>query len=118
MTQHDLHRHLTPAVGEAQQMAYGQKTYAVPDAPEPDRLGARERAFIGARDSFYLASVTETGAPYIQHRGGPVSDPGGGLRLELPAVHHPSVHGGGSRDHGAAAAVTHHRTGAGAGLEG
>ena len=44
----------------------------MPDAPEPDRLGARERAFIGARDSFYLASVTETGAPYIQHRGGPL----------------------------------------------
>ena len=63
MTQHYLHRHLTPAVGEAQQTAYGQKTYAVPDAPEPDRLGARERAFISARDSFYLASVTETGAP-------------------------------------------------------
>ena len=77
MSQHDLHRHLTPAVGEAQQTAYGQKTYAVPDAPEPDRLGARERAFISARDSFYLASVTETGAPYIQHRGGPL----GFLRL-------------------------------------
>jgi len=72
MSQHYLHRHLTPAVGEAQQTAYGQKTYAVPDAPEPDRLGAREAAFIGARDSFYLASVTETGAPYIQHRGGPL----------------------------------------------
>jgi uncharacterized protein len=72
MSQHYLHRHLTPAVGEAQQGAYGQKTYAVPDAPEPDRLGAKEIAFISARDSFYLASLTETGAPYIQHRGGPV----------------------------------------------
>ena len=72
MSQHYLHRHLTPAVGEAQRGAYGQKTYAVPDAPEPDRLGAKEIAFIGARDSFYLASLTETGAPYIQHRGGPV----------------------------------------------
>jgi predicted pyridoxine 5'-phosphate oxidase superfamily flavin-nucleotide-binding protein len=72
MSQHYLQRHLTPAVGEAQQEAYGQPTYAVPDAPEPDRLGAREIAFIGARDSFYLASLTETGAPYIQHRGGPM----------------------------------------------
>ncbi|MGB5135728.1 MAG: pyridoxamine 5'-phosphate oxidase family protein [Prochlorococcaceae cyanobacterium] len=72
MSQHYLHRHLTPAVGEAQQRAYGQKTYAVPDAPEPDRLGAKEIAFIGARDSFYLASLTEAGAPYLQHRGGPV----------------------------------------------
>ncbi len=72
MSQHYLHRHLTPAVGEAQQGAYGQKTYAVPDAPEPDHLGAKEIAFIGARDSFYLASLTEAGAPYLQHRGGPV----------------------------------------------
>ncbi len=72
MSQHYLYRHLTAAVGEAQQGAYGQKTYAVPDAPEPDRLGAKEIAFIGARDSFYLASLTDAGAPYLQHRGGPV----------------------------------------------
>ncbi len=72
MSQHYMYRHLTAAVGEAQQGAYGQKTYAVPDAPEPDRLGAKEIAFIGARDSFYLASLTDAGAPYLQHRGGPV----------------------------------------------
>lgn len=36
-----------------------------------DRLGAEEAAFIGARDSFYMASVGETGWPYMQHRGGP-----------------------------------------------
>jgi hypothetical protein len=35
-------------------------------------LGKREIAFIAARDSFYLASVSETGWPYVQHRGGPV----------------------------------------------
>jgi len=35
------------------------------------RLGPHETAFIEARDSFYLASVGETGWPYIQHRGGP-----------------------------------------------
>jgi len=33
-------------------------------------LGAREQAFIAARDSFYLATVSETGWPYVQHRGG------------------------------------------------
>jgi predicted pyridoxine 5'-phosphate oxidase superfamily flavin-nucleotide-binding protein len=71
MSQHYLHRHLTPAVGEAQLQAYGQSQVVAP-APEPDRLGAREIAFIGARDSFYLASLTESGAPYLQHRGGPV----------------------------------------------
>ncbi len=35
-----------------------------------DALGAREREFIAARDSFYLATVSETGWPYVQHRGG------------------------------------------------
>ncbi len=29
------------------------------------------RAFIEARDTFYMASVSETGWPYVQHRGGP-----------------------------------------------
>ncbi len=37
----------------------------------PDRLGPREVEFIGARDSFYMATVSETGWPYLQHRGGP-----------------------------------------------
>jgi uncharacterized protein len=37
----------------------------------PERLGQREAEFIAERDSFYLASVGETGWPYIQHRGGP-----------------------------------------------
>ena len=36
-----------------------------------DVLGPREAAFIGDRDSFYMASVSETGWPYVQHRGGP-----------------------------------------------
>lgn len=30
-----------------------------------------EVAFIAERDSFYMASVSETGWPYVQHRGGP-----------------------------------------------
>jgi len=34
-------------------------------------LGPAEAAFIGARDSFYMATVGETGWPYVQHRGGP-----------------------------------------------
>ncbi|GAA0325274.1 pyridoxamine 5'-phosphate oxidase family protein [Sphingomonas oligophenolica] len=36
-----------------------------------DRFGPDEQAFIAARDSFYMASVSETGWPYVQHRGGP-----------------------------------------------
>lgn len=36
-----------------------------------DQLGAMEADFIEARDSFYMSSVSETGWPYLQHRGGP-----------------------------------------------
>jgi predicted pyridoxine 5'-phosphate oxidase superfamily flavin-nucleotide-binding protein len=36
-----------------------------------DRFTGDEAAFIAARDSFYMASVSETGWPYVQHRGGP-----------------------------------------------
>ena len=35
------------------------------------RFTEAEAEFIAARDSFYMASVSETGWPYIQHRGGP-----------------------------------------------
>ena len=35
-----------------------------------DRLGEYEREFIADSDGFYMASTSETGWPYIQHRGG------------------------------------------------
>ena len=35
-----------------------------------DRFTPNEAAFIAARDSFYMATVSETGWPYVQHRGG------------------------------------------------
>ena len=35
------------------------------------RLGEQESAFIAARDSFYEATVSESGWPYVQFRGGP-----------------------------------------------
>ena len=34
-------------------------------------LGKHEQEFISGRDGFYMASVSETGWPYIQYRGGP-----------------------------------------------
>ncbi len=37
-----------------------------------DRFTDNEAAFIAARDSFYMATVSETGWPYVQHRGGPL----------------------------------------------
>jgi predicted pyridoxine 5'-phosphate oxidase superfamily flavin-nucleotide-binding protein len=36
-----------------------------------DRFTETEARFIAARDSFYMASVSESGWPYVQHRGGP-----------------------------------------------
>ena len=36
-----------------------------------DRFRENEAAFIAERDSFYMATVSETGWPYVQHRGGP-----------------------------------------------
>src|SRR6476620_8629961 len=36
-----------------------------------DRFTENEIAFIHARDSLYMATVSETGWPYLQHRGGP-----------------------------------------------
>ena len=36
-----------------------------------DRFTLNEAAFIAERDSFYIATVSETGWPYVQHRGGP-----------------------------------------------
>ena len=64
----------TPTVKKVQE-AHGSRTaYARGEqVPEPfnQLLSASEAAFIAARDSVYLATVGETGWPYIQHRGGP-----------------------------------------------
>lgn len=61
----------TPSVAHAQQEAYGRARLIPPEAGAPQPMGPEEAAFIAARDSFYLASVGETGWPYVQHRGGP-----------------------------------------------
>jgi predicted pyridoxine 5'-phosphate oxidase superfamily flavin-nucleotide-binding protein len=58
---------------ERQEIAGSRASYArlEADAGEADRLTPREIDFIGGRDSFYMASVSEDGWPYVQHRGGP-----------------------------------------------
>jgi predicted pyridoxine 5'-phosphate oxidase superfamily flavin-nucleotide-binding protein len=61
---------LTPAVQRAQEKYFG-KHKAVENAPETDALTTDEAGFIASRDSFYVATVSETGWPYVQHRGGP-----------------------------------------------
>lgn len=57
--------------GSAAQWARARERRALDAPPLNDPLGAAERAFISARDGFYLASVSETGWPYVQFRGGP-----------------------------------------------
>lgn len=37
-----------------------------------DQLTARESDFIALRDTFFISTVSETGWPYVQHRGGPI----------------------------------------------
>jgi predicted pyridoxine 5'-phosphate oxidase superfamily flavin-nucleotide-binding protein len=61
---------LTPAVQQAQDKYFG-KHLVVQSAPETDPLTRSEAYFIDSRDSFYMATVSETGWPYLQHRGGP-----------------------------------------------
>ena len=60
----------TDAVCRAQKQYYGSAG-KIADASERDPLGPAEAEFIAARDSFYLGTISETGWPYIQHRGGP-----------------------------------------------
>lgn len=63
----------TPSVKAAQEQNGSRRSYARFEGGEPTRhrLGEREAEFIAARDSFYMATVSETDWPYIQHRGGP-----------------------------------------------
>ncbi|WP_425258676.1 pyridoxamine 5'-phosphate oxidase family protein [Rubrivivax sp. RP6-9] len=63
----------TPAVQALQQRHGSAAQYTLSDdAAAPDEgLGAREQAFIAARDTLVQATVSETGWPYVQHRGGP-----------------------------------------------
>jgi predicted pyridoxine 5'-phosphate oxidase superfamily flavin-nucleotide-binding protein len=59
----------TPSVSKAQAHYYG-KSQLVEGAAERDALTEDETSFIQSRDSFYMATVSETGWPYVQHRGG------------------------------------------------
>ena len=80
---------LTPAVQRAQEKYFG-KHKVVENAPETDALTTDEAGFIASRDSFYVATVSETGWPYVQFRGGP---PGFLLR-EPPAAQDPGARPG------------------------
>jgi len=58
----------------ALQEKHGSRAAYARRAAQPgpnESIGPEEREFIEARDSFYLATVSESGWPYVQHRGGP-----------------------------------------------
>src|SRR5271170_1960583 len=64
----------TPLVKEHQQEHGSRRQYDRMEKSSPsgeDKLGPAEQDFLKRRDSFYMASVSETGWPYLQHRGGP-----------------------------------------------
>jgi len=64
-----LQTYFTPQVLAAQERYCG-RPQNLPPQPERDPLGPEEIEFIQQRDSFYMATVSSSGWPYIQHRGG------------------------------------------------
>jgi predicted pyridoxine 5'-phosphate oxidase superfamily flavin-nucleotide-binding protein len=60
---------LTGSVRKAQEQ-YNGKAQRIADAAGRDALTDEETHFIQSRDSFYMATINESGWPYIQHRGG------------------------------------------------
>ena len=73
MAQTYLHTMFGPGARAMQEAAGSRASYARMEvgAGDADMLTDREADFIAARDSFYMASVSEDGWPYVQHRGGP-----------------------------------------------
>jgi hypothetical protein len=62
----------TPGVRAVQEANGSGKFWASFDGHRlSDRFTPAEAAFIAERDSFYMATVSENGWPYVQHRGGP-----------------------------------------------
>ena len=80
MAQNYIRSLFTDAARAMQEQAGSRGAYARMEEGgdgSPDLLGKKEAMFLAARDSFYIASVTADGWPYVQHRGGPA----GFLRL-------------------------------------
>ena len=72
MTHKYLSTLFTDDVKAAQAENGSRVGYSRFDGPaQADELTESEADFIAVRDSFYIATVSENGWPYIQHRGGP-----------------------------------------------
>ncbi|MGE0473416.1 MAG: pyridoxamine 5'-phosphate oxidase family protein, partial [Nitrospirales bacterium] len=63
----------TPAVKAVQARLGSRQHYAQMEERDgwSDRVTPELADFLRERDSFYLATASATGRPYIQHRGGP-----------------------------------------------
>lgn len=62
---------VTPAVREVQeQLGVAHMWENFRGDRDFDRFTDQESGFIADRDSFYIATTSETGWPYLQHRGG------------------------------------------------
>jgi hypothetical protein len=63
---------VTPSVRAVQAKMGAAETWdGFKGSREFDRFTADESGFIAERDGFYMATVSETGWPYVQFRGGP-----------------------------------------------
>jgi uncharacterized protein len=74
MTAHYMELLFTPDVVRQQEAAGSRDSYArlvQSSDGAPDILGPKEAMFLASRDSFYVASTSASGWPYVQHRGGP-----------------------------------------------
>jgi hypothetical protein len=63
----------TPAVLDLQECKDSRSDYSAGERSGPiglHTLSASEGDLIATRDSFYMATVGDTGWPYVQHRGG------------------------------------------------
>jgi hypothetical protein len=87
---------LTPSVQQAQDKYFG-KHQVVENAPETDALRPDETGFIASRDSFYMATVSESGlalratprrSTWVRKGSGTKSDRLRGFQGQLPAGKH------------------------------
>lgn len=63
----------TPTIKGLQERYGSRRQYAKREVSgfSGDPIGPVETQFLAERDSFYMASIGESGWPYVQHRGGP-----------------------------------------------
>ena len=71
MSRHFAALTYTPSVRASQRRYGGRELGEASGGNAIAELSRRGCEFIAARDSFFLSTVSETGWPHVQHRGGP-----------------------------------------------